>query len=133
MKILYILHDTSIYSGSTKSFMNLILYMKNVNTDFMVICPNKQGIYQELVKRKIPVKALMYKLNAYPSLNSLKNIVLYIPRLVRLLLANWKSCQDLYKIATAYRPDIIHTNVSVINIGYKTAKRMNIPHVWHIR
>ena len=133
MKILYILHDTSIYSGSTKSFMNLILYLKNVNTDFMVICPNKQGIYQELVKRKIPVKALMYKLNAYPSLNSLKNIVLYIPRLVRLLLANWKSCQDLYKIATAYRPDIIHTNVSVINIGYKTAKRMNIPHVWHIR
>ena len=68
MKILYILHDTSIYSGSTKSFMNLILYLKNVNTDFMVICPNKQGIYQELVKRKIPVKALKSPRHIVPTL-----------------------------------------------------------------
>ena len=29
--------------------------------------------------------------------------------------------------------DVIHTNTSVIDIGCKVAKKLNIPHVWHFR
>ena len=30
-------------------------------------------------------------------------------------------------------PDIIHTNTGVIHEGLKVAKRLKIPHVWHLR
>ena len=40
---------------------------------------------------------------------------------------------NLEDVIKKFNPDIIHTNVSPITIGYRVAKELKIPHVWHIR
>ena len=37
------------------------------------------------------------------------------------------------KLVQEISPDIIHTNVGVLRVGYYVAKKMHIPHVWHVR
>lgn len=133
MKILYILSSTTVYGGGSKAFMNMLIGLLDYNITPMVICPDKKGLYKTLEDKGIPVKALIYKLNAYPSKNTLKNKLLYIPRLLGRLFVNGKATKNLYKIVTEFQPEIIHSNVSVMNIGYKVARKKNIPHVWHIR
>jgi glycosyltransferase involved in cell wall biosynthesis len=39
----------------------------------------------------------------------------------------------LYRIGKEIMPDLIHTNIGPDHIGFHVAKRLNIPHVWHIR
>ena len=43
------------------------------------------------------------------------------------------SYYKLLTITKKYQPDIIHTNVGVVNIGYKVAKKLKIPHIYHLR
>lgn len=41
--------------------------------------------------------------------------------------------EKLYNLIKDKNIDIIHTNTSVVDFGYRLSKIMNIPHVWHIR
>ena len=52
--------------------------------------------------------------------------------LLRIILNKW-AVFTLYGHVKHFGPDLIHTNVSVIDIGYKLSKLLDIPHIWHIR
>lgn len=58
---------------------------------------------------------------------------MFIPRFLFHLKINTRAKYQLYKLCVKYNPNIIHTNVSVLNIGYCIANKLNIPHVYHIR
>lgn len=133
IRILYILHTTDSYAGSTKAFLSLLDGLHPMGVHTGVVVPDKCGIYSILVKKGIPVYQLNYRPCVYPPTKSLKDVLLFLPRLAGRIFLNKKAAKQLANIAVACQADIIHTNTSVNDIGYYAAKRTGLPHVWHIR
>lgn len=69
----------------------------------------------------------------YPISNNIKNMLLFPLKLVYHFIVNNKAINQICKICKSYKPDVIYTNVSVINVGEKVADRIGIPHIYHIR
>ena len=133
MKVVYVLHSTDALSGSGKAFISLLSGLMKLGVKPLVIVPDSNGLCDELIKMDMPFKILPYKMAVYPPCRTLKNKLFFVPMLVKRILWNVYSACKLTRIAKDFVADIIHTNVSVINIGYKVALRLDIPHVWHIR
>ncbi len=124
-----------MHGGGSKAFMQMLDGMHVFGVESFVIFPDNQGMYQVLTENKIPCKSLRfhYRPSVYPWSKSITQKLLFIPRLCGRLITNSLATLQLIHIAKKYQPDIIHTNVSVISIGYYAAKFLKIPHVWHIR
>lgn len=133
MKVLYIISATQVTGGGSKSFLNLLYGVMRKGVEPMVVCPDKGQIYQDLKAQGIPVAVAFCRFSTYPPIVTIKDKLMFLPRLCGRLLANWIGFHQVCTIAKGFHPDIIHTNVSVINIGYKVAQRLHIPHIWHIR
>lgn len=99
----------------------------------VVVLPDTDGICQTLSDMGIQTITLNYRFCTYPPLSSLTDWLLFIPRLAGRLYLNRKASKQLKDMLGSHRPDLIHTNVSVIDIGYKAAKALRIPHIYHIR
>lgn len=66
-----------------------------------------------------------------------------ISKLGSLIKFPWRTVRKLYKIEICFnqilktirihKPDIVHTNIGVLPQGVKACKKLNIPHLWHIR
>lgn len=133
MVIVYILSGTGVTDGSTKSFLNMLKGSIKAGHICHVVCPNTEGIYLHLKQLNIPVYVIRYRFNATFISHGI------IPRII-----NWMKWQrrkyinlyessELIKLCKNIQPDIIHTNSSIINIGYIAAKKLNIPHITHFR
>lgn len=133
MKNAYILHSTSLHGGATKSFLALLKEITGKGVEAVVVVPDKNGIYQELRNSNIDVLVLHFRPAIYPWLNTPSDIALFIPRLIGRIVLNYLASKKLTSYLKNKNIDIIHTNVSVIDIGFRTAKKLNIPHVYHIR
>lgn len=133
MRIIYILNATDMYGGATKAVMNLLEGEVAKSIQPLFILPSDTGIAHTLRQKGIPYEVLTYRMSVYPPLRCAKDILLFIPRLVGRIFVNWTAAKQLYSIAKEFKADIIHTNTSVNNIGYVVSRRLNIPHVWHIR
>lgn len=135
MRILSIKSSTSMHGGGSKAFMQMLDGLRLFGVESLVIFPDNKDMYQVLTQNKIPCKALKfhYRPSVYPWSKSFIQKLLFLPRLCGRLITNCLATIQLIRIAKEYQPDIIHTNVSVISIGYHAAKFLKIPHVWHIR
>lgn len=133
MRILFVISSTTIYGGASKSLLNLIYGLKKLGVSVFVVSPDKKGLYLTLQDDGIPVIALSYRPATLPPYKSIIELLLFIPRLIGRFLLNISASIKLAAIAKAINPHIIHTNVSVISIGYNVSRRLKIPHVWHIR
>ena len=133
MKILYVLSGTTIYGGATKAFMNLLKGVRIMGVETCVFCPDNGGIYSELVSNGIPVSTSNFRFACWPPSRCIFDLFLFVPRLLHHVSLNIIAYYRLLHFARQERPDIIHTNVSVVDIGFKVAKKLGIPHVWHVR
>lgn len=128
MRLLTIVSD-SCRGGATFSFINLILGLKEKGVDICVVTPRTGYLTDVLDENIIEYFVVPFDFSVWP-LNQGRNI---IKHLLKARIKERKAVDDVEKIAREFHPDIIHTNVSVINIGYRVAKRLKIPHVWHLR
>ena len=133
MRVVYILSGTNLFGGATKSFLNMLIGLQDKGVIPLVIVPDMLGLYSELKQRNIYVKSIPYKKTVYPRLSSKKDFCLFFPRLMGRLYTNYNAVLKLRNIVLDFKPDIIHTNVGVINIGYKIAMELKIPHIYHVR
>lgn len=135
MKIIFILSSTFTYGGGTKAFMQMLLGVMQHGIKPLVILPDKQGIYDTLIKNGIPCAALQfhYRMSVYPWRKTFLDKLLFLPRFFGRVIVNSLATIQLLKITKQFKPNIIHTNVSVIAIGYYVASILKIPHIWHIR
>lgn len=134
MKVIYILHYTTTTQGSSKSFLAMLRGLMAKGVHPTVVLPDNDGIYGMLFETGIETIVLNYRPHTFPNgMNTLCDYLLYIPRLVGRLYLNRRASAQLTEILKRLRPDIIHTNVSVINIGYNAARALHIPHIYHIR
>lgn len=98
-----------------------------------VILPHRGDLCVELDNRKITYHFTPFFLSVYPSRNNFRDYLIYLPRLFRTLYVNYKAFKGLVKLVNKIKPNFIHSNVGPILIGYNIAKRLKIPHFWHIR
>lgn len=133
MNILYILHTVGVIEGSAKSFMTLLDGLVGRGVTPHVITPGEQGIYKVLQKKGIHVKSLNYRSGVYPNFYSIKDKLLFIPRLVGRRFLEYKAVRDIVIYCRRNDIQLIHTNVSVLSCGLSAAKRLQIPHILHVR
>ena len=133
MRVLYILSGTTIYGGATKSFLTLVEFLKNKGVELGVVCPDERGVWSVLQKKNINTFKINYRFSTLPSIKNYKDLIKFLPRLILRKVINQKARKELYNIVKAFSPDIVHTNSSVIKIGYDVAHQLNIPHIFHIR
>ncbi len=135
MRILFILHSTDMTSGSSKSFMHMLLHMIERGIQPLVITPDKRGWYAYCQEKNIPSIALRfaYRPSVYPDCHTWSEKILFVPRLIGRGMMNMLATVQLLYLVLKNKPNIIHSNVSITNIGYYVARLLRIPHIWHIR
>lgn len=133
MKILFVISSTVLSDGSSKSFMNTLDGLMKLGVQPLVIFPTADGMCELYCNKGIPIAVINYRMAVYPPLRHWKDYVMFLPRLCGRILVNYTASRKLVNIVRAFQPDIIHTNVSVIDIGYRVAKQLKIPHIYHVR
>lgn len=137
IKVLYILHSV-VMDGSSKSFFNMVVNLKNTYGIEPIV------IYPRIVNNPLGLASVVPLLmgegiKCYdcftvtsPKLPNLSSFHL-IKRYIDILFLKRISRKEICKIAVRENVCMIHTNSSVLQEGYKVAKILGIPHVWHIR
>jgi len=136
MKILYILHST-IMGGATLSFINLIKGVKEKGVVPVIVAPQIEEPFRAIVQELgIKYYEILAPMSIYPFSKGgfrLYSVYGYIKILLKLIRNKRTSYNQLKNIVLKENPDIIHTNTGVVHEGYKVARSVGIPHVWHLR
>lgn len=119
--------------GSSISFISYLLKIKNKKINIVCTCPNKGPVYERLLSAGIETHIIPVRWNIYPESSNLKQKIAYPFKLIGHYIINKLYENRLLKLCKDINPDIIYTNVSVINIGYNVSKKLNKPHIYHIR
>ena len=137
MKILYILHITKMH-GSIISVLNTIKGLKQKGVEPIFVLPSGEICDEELSENISDLGGKVYYLplvqsiiskNSYRTFSCKQKIRFFYD-----ILCQKHHCyKQLLNIVREERPVIIHTNVGVIHEGFWVAKRLGIPHVFHIR
>lgn len=136
IKVIYVLSASTKYGGANKSFYLMLVGLINKGIEPLVILPEDGGLCEFFKKDNIPYKIFPYYFTRYPALRKkflIKDILMYIPRLIRGGIYNILAESKLKKIVLDYTPSLIHSNVGPIHIGYNVAKKLHISHIWHLR
>jgi glycosyltransferase involved in cell wall biosynthesis len=133
IKVIYILNSPTKHGGANKSFINMVDGLIEKGVVPTVILPHRGDLCAELDNRKITYHFTPFFLSVYPSRNNFRDYLIYFLRLFRTLYVNYKAFKGLVTLVNKIEPNFIHSNVGPILIGYNIAKRLKIPHFWHIR
>ena len=125
--------SSSVKGGATISLLNTILGLKEKEVEITVAVPNKGFLTDILERNGINYVICPIPYWTLPPLSNLKDVLKFIPKLLRTFYNQRLSIRLLKKKIKSSHINLIHTNVSVINIGYILSKKLSIPHVWHIR
>ena len=99
-----------------------------------MLCFPRRGSFSEQIEElDIPTYYIPYGHSVYPSLKTASDWIKFPFRLIKLLVQNHAACKEIENISEKIEPDIIHTNVGPLDIGYKVAEKIGVRHVWHLR
>lgn len=135
MNVLFVTSSTTPHGGGSKSFLQMVKGLLSYGINPLIVFPDNNGLCQIMQQEGLSCIALRYpyKMSVYPKKISIRDKVLFLPKLIYTFILNNLATIQLLRITKKFQPDIIHTNVSVTAIGYYTARLFNIPHIWHIR
>lgn len=132
MKILYITNSVNM-GGDSVALINMLECLIKYDIKPLVTCPRLGTFSSKLKKLGIPFIVIGNPLEIYPKIYSWKSYIKYPYSLFKMIKKRNNAYKRICSCVENFKPDIIHTNVGPIHIGYKVAKEYNIPHVWHIR
>ncbi len=130
MKILYLTANGGLW-GDNRSLLALLEELTDIKP--IVIVGADGPFINELAKRKISFKIIPNYHNVWPNIKNFRDGLLFLPRLCRTLFYNKIAYYKILKIVKDFNPNLIHTNIGTVHIGYHIAKKCKIKHVWHIR
>lgn len=131
MKVLFILSTTQL-DGSTFSCITLMEGLIGRGCSVVAIIPdNNEAFISRLAEFGIISHVIPVEFNQWP--NGKRGSFHYFNTLIYTLKNRFNIFRQLCRIVKQEHPDIIHTNVSPIDVGYYSAITFRIPHVWHIR
>lgn len=130
MKVLYVTNGCHDTGGGTKSLRNIICSLRG-QVDCEVVFTKLRGEFgRDLERMGIKCHYFGYSTKVYPSP---RKWYLWIKSLAYTCLSWPVAFLQIRKVAKRFKPDIIHTNVGPVDLGYRVAKSLGIPHVWHLR
>lgn len=139
IKVAFLTHYTRLY-GANRSLLNLIDGLSEYGISSYVISPSEGDITEALRVRGIPVEILPIELWVSPRPSSTRNVLKYVYRHIRWkyqaltrLCINFRVLKSLVDKLRIQQIDVVYTNSSVIPIGVLAARRLKIPHIWHLR
>lgn len=133
MTILYILHSSDLYGGATKSFLTLLRGLQTKGVVPIIVLPDRKGLFGKLNGLGIKTFAVPMRVNCYPCLRRWSDYIKFLPRLLYWRYLNHRAVNLLSRQFRNAPIDIIHTNVSVMDVGLQLSKRLGIKHVLHFR
>lgn len=133
MKVLFIFHTSILDGGASRSGLNLVKGLSEKGIEIHTIISKDGPLKDELLKLGMTVDIVPFKW-AYPRyFGNLKSVVKFVPSLLIDSITNSKAVMTIVAIAERYRVDFIHSNTSVIDVGFKAACRLGLPHITHNR
>lgn len=130
INVLYITAESGKPIGSALSLKDLIVSVQKEVKPFVVVRTETAAIFFRQFGYTTFV--VNYPLDITSS-KGIKRAVQFIPRLVRDCIQVERSLHQLERICTDNHIEIIHSNNSVVDIGYMLSKKVHKPHVWHLR
>ena len=133
MTVLYILHQTILMGGGTKSFKVMLHGLMQNGIHPIVAMPDNKGVCQEIEAMNIPTIVTTYRDSTYPWVHSFSDVLFFLPRIVLHRILNFIAVRKITGFASDHGVELVHTNVSVCSIGFRVSRKLNVPHVYHIR
>jgi len=133
MKILFILHTSGVSEGSSIAALAIIRHLVKRGHEVMAVLPFTGALVDALQKVGAKTEIISFSGAIWPVHYNIKTTLTVPKRLIVRLWENHYSEKKLQRLVESFQPDILHSNTGVLRIGYYVAKKMNIPHVWHIR
>lgn len=126
-KILFILGRISTSTGAFKSLLSNVIELKKNNFDITVIAGRHGEEEKILKKNEINVKVINYYSCTVPANNPL-----LIKKIIKQVI-NYFAEIKIYNFIKKNHFDIIHLNASSVAVGARSAIKLNIPLIWHLR
>lgn len=131
LNVLYISHESDQVLGSSKSLYNMLNSLKD--KVFPTVLFPKKGPAHDFFKSKgVKCVIIPYPLN-FTEKYGMNYYFAFVPRLIRDQILSTQSLNYAAKLFKDHKIDLIHSNSSTVDWGYKLSRRMNVPHVWHLR
>ena len=132
-EVVYICHDMNRLGGAALSLMNLIHALRDEVHPIVVVPGGKgEAVHDYFVAQGCECLTVPFYLNTtIPPCFRTK--VKFLPKFVRYHWHNGRLLRRL-TVQLAGRPvRLVHSNSSVVTFGYHLARRLGVPHVWHLR
>ena len=133
MKILFVTHYVELY-GANRSLLNLLKGLSRYKVNFQVLSP-RDGPIADKVKElggSVIFSDIGHWAMAEDRYNEYSlNGKLYLLRKQLRFLSGTEFL--LRPEIRCFSPDVVYTNSSVCTTGYVISKKLQVPHVWHIR
>lgn len=134
LTVLYVLHSTFARGGASLSFVNMLVGLREHGVCPIVALPDKDGLYGVLRGMGVETVVAPIRDNVWPvERGSLRVLLLFFPRVAAHLIYIRRAVAMIVRAMRGRHIDLVHSNSGVVNVGEKVAKRLGVPHVYHIR
>lgn len=134
LNVVYVLNSTYALGGASKSFVSMLSGLMERGVHPIVVLPDKEGLYHTLQSMGVECFVSCFRPSTYPhNRSSLKDILAFLPKLVARLIVNRLTVSHMVKALKGRDIRLVHTNVSVVDVGFRFSRRMGIPHIFHVR
>lgn len=128
LKVLYVTHYGSLY-GANRSMMDMILELRNKYNIIPYVLLNEHGdLEKELQKNSIKYIYRKYFGCAVYDDGKIKT---QFKRVVKKIVRFFSYAIIAKQIKNNF--DIVHSNSSIVDIGYYISQKYRCAHIWHIR
>lgn len=131
MKILFVTNSAEM-GGATNALINLLPYLKQNSIEPFVTLQHLGLVSSLFESYNVKCYPINNRYDIYPPIKGWE-IVKFPYRLIKYRIEEFYAYIKLCRVIEKIKPDIRHSNVGTIHIGYKAAKKYQITHVWHMR
>lgn len=133
MKILYIFDEDDKY-GAPKSGFAMIMELKKMGIVPIVITSKENNINKLCRENNIENYVTHHHKFTYVNTNNyFKDAIKFIPRFIRYVFGNIIGMYILEKNLDLNTIDMIHCNISAVDLGIKISKKYKIKNIMHVR
>lgn len=133
MRVLFISHEDSKF-GAPKSLMELIKTLKVVyNVEPIILLHSKDDVYKLCEEEHIEKYVIGHRNCITKKPTNIITLMRVIAKKIIYEYAKWRALKKIINDININSIDIIHTNVSIVDIGLELNKRFKIPHIIHLR
>ena len=133
MRILYIANSNGMAEGSVIALLSIITEMRKQGHEVAAIFPDEGEALLKCQEMQVITYVSKFYNSIYPLYSTTKSHLAVPYKIVRNTIQNFITVKRIISIIRTFCPDVVHTNVGTVNVGYYAAKYCNVPHVWHIR